>query len=130
MGWNNRSEREESTTKSNDIPIRFSVDEFYRSLASSIRRQILYHLLESKQTTIEELATILVGRETSTTKTMQRPADRTEFLINLRHHHLPQLAKAGLIEYDPTDGSVTPRSLHPQVKEIIRHSIVIEQHNG
>lgn len=130
MDWNNRSDREKSTFKAENIPIQFCDDEFYRALASSTRRRILFHLIETTQTTIEELATFLTGWELSTIKTLQQSGEHNDVLINLHHHHLPRLANAGLIEYQSEDGSVTLRSLHPQVKEIIRHSIVIEQHNG
>jgi len=110
-----------------EFPTRLAEDEFYRALASHHRRRVLYYLLEENDSSVSELATVLSGWEATTTETMQTPADRSEHLLSLSHNHLPQLANAGLIDYDSQTGSVQLDSLHPQVEGIIRRSVRAEQ---
>lgn len=106
-----------------DRPPVLTEDQFYRALASKYRRRVLYCLFDMKSTTVEELATILCGWEATTTGTMQLPADRNKIHIALMHSHLPQLANAGLIEYDFQSDSVRLKPLHPKVKDVIRQSV-------
>lgn len=75
-------------------PSRLGEDQFYRALASHHRRRALYYLLETTDSTVEELATVLSGWEAATTGTIQSPADRSAIRLELVHSHLPQLADA------------------------------------
>ena len=110
-----------------DSPPRLAEDQFYRALAALQRRRLLYYLLAEKESTVEELATVLSGWKATTTGTMQTSAGRLELRLSLVHNHLPRLAEAGLIDYDPDDGSVQLASLHPRVTNIIRQSVEVEQ---
>ena len=110
-----------------DLPPQLAEDQFYRALASHHRRRVLSYLLEENNSNVEELATVLSGWKATTIGTMQTPADRSEHRIELYHNHLPRLADAGLIDYDPQTGSVQLDSLHPQVANIIRQSVRAEQ---
>ena len=110
----------------NELPPRLAEDQFYSSLASSQRRRLLYYLLETTESTVAELATVLSGWEVTNTGTMHTQADRTDMAIELVHNHLPRLANAGLIEYDTDKGSVQIESLHPHVTDIIYRSIEAE----
>lgn len=106
-----------------DSPPRLADDQFYRALASTHRRRLLYYLLETTESTVEELASVLGGWEVTTGGTMQTPADRSELRLELMHVHLPRLADAGLIAYDPDEGTVELEPLHPRVADLVRGSI-------
>lgn len=109
------------------LPPRLAEDRFYRALASSHRRRLLYFLLENEASTIDELASVLSGWEITPTGTMQTPKDRAKIRLQLSHNHLPRLAETGLIAYDPDSGTVQLESLHPRVTDIIRQSVEAEQ---
>ena len=113
-----RSPESESAT-----PFRLSDDQFYRALCSVHRRRALYYLLDNPDSTVEEIATVLCGWEASSVGTMKTPADRSDALLILLHNHLPRLADAELIDYDPQNGIVHLESLHPFVTDIIRQSV-------
>lgn len=104
-------------------PQRLGEDRFYRAMAATQRRRLLYYLLETTESTVGELVSVLGGWEVATTGTMQRPADRTALRLRLVHVHLPRLADAGLVEYDPEEGSVRLEQLHPQVTALVRRSV-------
>ncbi|MCY4733008.1 hypothetical protein KY092_21000 [Natronomonas gomsonensis] len=109
-----------------DLPPRLAEDEFYRALASSKRRRLLSYLLETTDSTVDELASVLSGWEATATGTMRTQRDRLNRRIELIHVHLPLLANTGLIEYDPATGSVELESISPPVADIIRQSINAE----
>lgn len=100
--------------------------DLYDALATSHRRRLLYHVLETGESTVEELATVLSGWEVATTDTMHTGEDRSKLRLHLVHNHLPRLADRGLILYDPETGSVELASLHPMDAEMIRRTIEIE----
>jgi hypothetical protein len=108
-----------------DAPPRLAEDEFYQALASCQRRRLLSYLLET-DSTVDELASVLSGWEATASGTMQTQRDHINCRIELVHQHLPLLANAGLIEYEPDNGSVQLETLHRRVAEIIRHSVVAE----
>ena len=110
-----------------DLPPRLAEDLFYRALASSHRRRLLYCLLEAEERTVEELASVLSGWEATTAGTLYTAADRTAIRLQLLHNHLPLLDEAGLIAYDPNSGTVRLRSLHPRLIRIIRQGVEAEQ---
>lgn len=108
-------------------PPRLAEDQFYRALASTHRRRLLYHLIESGESTAGELASVLSAWEVSSTGTMDTQADRSRILVGLLQKHLPRLADAGLITYDPDTGTVQLSPVQPQVREIVRQSIKAER---
>jgi len=124
----NADKEEERTTQpeGEDLPPRLSEDKFYRALASLQRRRLLYYLLETTESTVGELATVLSGWEATTTGRIHTQADRSKCRITLVHNHLPLLANVGLIEYAPATGSVQLEPLHNRVEEIIRQCIAAE----
>jgi len=113
-----------------EVPPRLAEDRFYQALASHYRRRALYYLLEENDSNVEELATVLSDWEASETEMIQTPADRREILLLLSHSHLPKLADTGLIDYDSQSGFVQLASLHPQVVDLIDHSVRVEQPDG
>lgn len=76
-------------------------------LSSPARRAVLAVLARNPSTmTLAELASELAatGRDAS------EGADRRDLEVVLHHNHLPRLAEAGLVEYDPGANSVRPRT--------------------
>ncbi|MFC6872138.1 DUF7344 domain-containing protein [Halobellus marinus] len=110
-----------------NLPPRLAEDRFYRALAASQRRRLLYYLLAEEESYVDELATVLGGWNATATGTMHTSADRSELRLTLVHNHLPLLTEAGLIDYNPQDGTVQIAPLHPRVADIIRWSITAEQ---
>lgn len=117
--------RDERVTEC-DLPPLLAKDRFYRALTAIERRRLLYYLLEETESTVEELATVLSGWEATTTGTMRTPADRSELRLTLIHNHLPRLAEADLIRYEPQEGTVQLPSMHSKTAEIIRQSVEAE----
>ncbi|EMA64611.1 DUF7344 domain-containing protein [Halorubrum lipolyticum] len=105
-------------------------DRFYRALASSHRRRLLYYLLDHEETTVEELASVLSGWEATTAGTMYETEDRSALRLRLLHSHLPQLAETGLITYDSNAGTVRLEPLHPRVTHVIQQSVEAERPEG
>ena len=101
-------------------------DELYRVLASRPRRRVLYYLSDVESSTVAQLAEVLVGWETGGQDGMagERAYERTE--IALRHSHLPALADAGLLTYDPGTGAVAAEPLDAEVSDLLAHSIAAE----
>lgn len=127
MGESNGNTEQQNQAEAGEPSPRLAEDEFYRALASVRRRRLLYHLLESGESTAEELASVLSGWEVSSTGTMYTQADRSGVLVELLHNHLPQLADAGLTTYEPDTGTVQLASVQPRFKEIIRQSVEAER---
>ena len=70
-----------------------SMDAVYRALAHGYRRHVIAHLTAGTTASVTELATEISEHE----------RDRTveEIATTLHHHHLPLLAEADLLEYQP-----------------------------
>lgn len=100
-----------------------SDDDVYRALASTQRRRALYVLLVQEDTTIAELATVLAGWEATDAGTMRGPADRRRIRTDLHHRHLPVLADAGLVEYDPEEATVAAEPLDDDLRVLVCRSI-------
>jgi DNA-binding transcriptional ArsR family regulator len=106
---------------------RLSDDRLYRALASTQRRRLLCFLLETGETTVDELATVLTGWTAAEQGTMGTTEDREQLHMALRHIHLPLLADVGLVAYDRQHGTVDIEPLVPAVSELIRESVDREQ---
>ena len=66
-------------------------------ILSSERRQILLYVLDEQPTTVhlDTVASAVAKREANPTDTVESVA------ISLHHNHLPMLANAGIIHYNP-----------------------------
>jgi len=80
-----------------------TTDELLELVAHERRRAVLDRLIESDDGTasVAELADVIAGRAGSS------DPDRFRAEVKLHHHHLPQLERAGVVEYE--SGSVTVR---------------------
>jgi DNA-binding transcriptional ArsR family regulator len=121
-----RYERPEATTATSPSP-GLSDDQLYRALASTQRRRVLYLLLDRAESTVDELATVLVGWEATETGTMSGPDDHRRTVVGLVHSDLPLLADVGLVDYDRADGTVRLEPLDGDVTELVLKSVAAEQ---
>ncbi|WP_418280160.1 DUF7344 domain-containing protein [Halorubrum sp. DTA98] len=103
--------------------MRPSDDGLYRALAAARRRLLLYYLIDADERTVEELATVLAGREATETGTARTRDDRDRLRVRLVHSDLPFLDECGLVAYDRQDATVTLEPLDPFVAELVRRSV-------
>lgn len=94
------------------ILLRSGIDDVFDSLRSRRRRLVLLLL---KQGTVEtEADLVLRGDE---------EAESAE--IDLRHNHLPKLADAGYIDWDPDSGEITKGPRFDEIEPLVE---LIENH--
>lgn len=76
------------------------LDTAFEILTEERRQFALQYLAEEGGTvSLSDVVTYLVDRESA--------VDRTDIAADLHHSHLPKLAAAGLVEYDPEANTVT-----------------------
>ena len=85
------------------------VSERHRLLAVE-RRRLALELLDGRSTpvTLEELAAEIAARETEQNELDETPVERVA--LTLHHQHLPELAEAGVLEYDAEAQRIDPDS--------------------
>jgi hypothetical protein len=94
------------------VLLRSGVDQILEELSSRRRRLILLSL---KRGTVETAADVMFRGDD----------DKESTEIDLRHNHLPKLAEAGYIEWDPDTGEI---SKGPRFEEIEPLLDLIENH--
>lgn len=97
-------------------------DEFYRALANTSRRRLLFALLNTESDTIDDLAELLYGWAS----TADEQPEYEQIQSVLYHTHLPTLDAAGLVEFDHEAGTVEPADLPGEVEALIQQSIAAE----
>ena len=102
-------------------------DQFYRALASARRRRLLSFVIEHSESTVDELATVLAGWETTETGAMATAEDHDRITLELVHSHLPMLEDLGLVEYDADTEVVRVEDVDAVVEDLITRSIEAEQ---
>lgn len=75
----------------------YDLDTLFDVLSDQRRRRLLYALVEAETTTVADLTETVSERVA---------AGRTELGLAFHHVHLPKLAAAGLIDYEPKAGTV------------------------
>lgn len=123
MTDNEFKETQEAETRGE---IHLDDDDLYRALASTRRRRLLYILLVEEESTVQKLATVLTGWGTTETGRMATPADRTDIITSLEHHHLPLLAESNLVDYDRQSGAVVLGPVDQPVADLISRSVESE----
>lgn len=84
-------------------------DTLFEALSHSHRRFVLQYLTaRDGSQTVSEMATALATWQTDQPAGDRSAAGVEKIESALHHHHLPKLAAASIIEYDPTGGTVTP----------------------
>ncbi|WP_235027967.1 ArsR family transcriptional regulator [Halorubrum sp. JWXQ-INN 858] len=122
MGGTKGPERSERELRP-DVTPDLSDDRLYRALASTSRRRLLWILQEGDESTVDELATVLVGWDATDHGTMRTDEDRKRVIVGLAHVHLPLLADLGLLAYDRGSGTVRIEPIDPLVHDLIRRSV-------
>lgn len=86
------------------------IDTWFEVVRHRDRRQLIQTLRQDNhdETTIEALVDQLHGGES--VQGNDPPPDRETLLAKLHHNHLPKLAEHGVVDFDPTDGTVRYRS--------------------
>ena len=79
----------------------------YRELPGSSRRRHLFDVLDAREAVVglETVAEAVAEREPTSSTT---PDVVEEIAITLHHNHLPKLADAGIIEYEPEAHAIHP----------------------
>lgn len=103
-------------------------DRFYRAMAAEPRRRVLYHVLETDRSTLEELATVLTGWDAVESSRVESTDVRDQWKMELRHVHLPHLADVELLEYDQETGVVEATDLDPGVRDLVTDSVAASEH--
>lgn len=102
-----------------------SLDALFGALADGRRRTILDVLSHQFQPIHTETLAREVGADERDVAEHEVPATDVEaILVSLRHVHLPTLADAGLIEYDPDDRTVSYEG-HPELRVPWMHSVLV-----
>lgn len=100
------SESSNETTDSPEIT-GLPASERYRLLAAD-RRRLALDILAGQTTPVEleELAAGIAAREDESTSVDEETLERVA--ITLHHTHLPKLAEAGVLDYDPESHQIDP----------------------
>lgn len=125
MGKN--QEGDNHVTRVGDDAVGLADDRLYRSIAARPRRRLLYYLLDTGETSVGELAEVLVGWNTTEAGGMAMTEDHERMVAALRHAHLPALEDANLVTYDPVDGTVAVGEIAESVRDLLERSIAAEQ---
>lgn len=96
------------------------LDVILNSLGQPRRRFILYYLQDHEIATVEELSRQIVAHEQNVTPDVVADADRDRIASQLIHSHLPNLADATFIEYDPRSRTVRYREPPALLDTILR----------
>lgn len=108
-----RAPTDSTDTDSERTPVAASLDldrdQLFALLQSERRRRTVRHLLDfvGEPMPVDALATAIARREHETPAEGLDSAVRERVGIALDHAHLPELAAAGVVEYDREEGRVT-----------------------
>ena len=105
-------------------------EDILRALGTREQRYTLYHLLDHERVTLSELADFLAGWLATTESRVTTNADRSSLRIALYHNHLPQLASAGLVDFDATQSVVDRSPLSAEEREIVEAAYLAEHWTG
>jgi len=102
-----------------------SLDLVFDCLANSDRRRIVELVYDRSPEPVpcDELATAVAGQAAGKPQSDVTAAERQQAAVTHHHIHLPKLTAAGLVEYDPEDGTVAYRG-HPQLRAPWMHSVL------
>ncbi|WP_436900295.1 DUF7344 domain-containing protein [Halovenus halobia] len=106
--------------------VEFASDDFYRVLADTSRRRLLFALLTTERGTVDEFAELLYGWAATTGEQVNYERIRTA----LHHCHLPKLAAEGFVKFDSEAGTVERAELPEEVQSLIQQSIAAELFHG
>lgn len=108
-----------------------SLDVIFDALSDRNRRHVLTSLLDhGQEIALSDLAEDIAARPTGPSRTevpprasetrTEVPEDRFhELTASLHHVHIPKLADAGVVEYDPERGIVRPTDAARQIEQLL-----------
>ncbi|WP_132059568.1 DUF7344 domain-containing protein [Halorussus amylolyticus] len=105
------------------------VDAAFGALADVERRHALYYLRVEETTTLGELATVVTGwlRAREDGASAATPEDRRRTIVGLHHTHLPMLADAGFVRYDPDSGEVALADIPDFLDTALDRALAVER---
>lgn len=95
------------------------LDETLELLADRTRRRLVTRLRGADELSVAQLADELAGHGETRTDGGTSEGGRRIVEVRLRHVHLPRLADAGVIDYDPEVGSVEPTDGTESICEVL-----------
>lgn len=100
-------ESSKGRTRANGSIVDLPAGERHRLLAADRRRLVLQVLAgEAPPVDLEGLAAAVAAREAADDAVEEQTVERVT--ITLHHNHLPTLAAAGALEYDPESNRIDP----------------------
>src|SRR6056297_974454 len=84
-----------------------TISSVFHVLAHPLRRNLLHSIQKTEKTTLEKLARDLVDTDEAQADGCEPREEIIEIKVALHHHHLPKMADAGAIDYDPDAGTIT-----------------------
>lgn len=109
-----------------DEDTRRRVDELLSLLADQRRRDLLYRIAATDVTDVETLAAQLAAVHEEVSLDEVSSETQNQVQVDLVHTHLPKLAAAGAIEYDPRSGVIRCRALPPKLRHLVDTCHAIE----
>lgn len=96
---------------------RLSIDAMLELLGHPYRRGLVQYFVDGSDdvSTVDEVTTYLVARERDRTSD---PPDREQVRTALFHVHLPELASAGVVEYDSRSREIRYRG-HDRLESLL-----------
>lgn len=107
-----------------------TLDRILDSLTRPRRRFVLYYLQDHEIATVEELARQIAAHEANVSPEAVTDADRDRIASQLTHSHLPNLADATIVEYDPRSRTVRYREPPALLETILRLLARLERGAG
>lgn len=98
-----------------------------RALSHPHRRYVLYYLRERGSADVDELADIVAGLAADAQGGVVGATDRRGMHAMLHHAHLPKLAEAGYLGFDPPSGRVAVTEIPEPVADLL--DVVVEHEN-
>lgn len=96
------------------------------AMSARERRFVLYHLLDEDRASVDRLADAVAGWMAATDTSVGDRPDQQSLEQTLYHNHLPRLADAGLVEFDPDERVVTSESLSEPVRDLVQVTYMAE----
>ena len=118
--YNGASENPSSVTRYPAVTA--NLNSIFDLLSDAHRRYLLYYAytMERDVIELEAAADAVCKYEAAGTDTSDQPAQET-IQLELHHSHLPRLAKAGLVDYDPRQGTIRFTG-SPAIEEWLEHA--------
>ncbi|MBV0900716.1 DUF7344 domain-containing protein [Haloarcula salina] len=100
------------------------LDGLLRAFSAEHRRMVVTYLAQHDSASVEELTDVVVGWSQTSDGSADADESWLQTYSDLYHHHLPALADAGLVEYDPDTETATLESLSDPASDL--HSTITE----